>query len=274
MIFLEIAMILVGLGAIVYSSRIPEVKKEDTDSSLQKEKEREREEAEARQKEKLQEMLDSFTQKAEDVCDRLEEKMGHSSNEKIMGISEHSDQVLEKIEKNHEETVFMYNMMNEKQEELKKLAHDIDLMKAEAHDETAKAYQEIREQRKQFEELKKEIEMDLLAFQQKGQPDADQASIYDAEIARIEAEEARERTLSGPNMFAAGAVQEESARPRAQSAGGQYQPLPEQKEITNHNDEIIFLYKKGHSVKDISRMLSLGQGEVKLVIDLYNASIA
>ena len=37
----------------------------------------------------------------------------------------------------------------------------------------------------------------------------------------------------------------------------------------NHNTEIIHLYKKGYSVLEISKMLSLGQGEVKFVIDLY-----
>ena len=52
---------------------------------------------------------------------------------------------------------------------------------------------------------------------------------------------------------------------------GQYHSFREQNEFQNHNDEIIALYKKGRSVLDISRMLSLGQGEVKFVIDLYNA---
>ena len=32
------------------------------------------------------------------------------------------------------------------------------------------------------------------------------------------------------------------------------------------------LYKEGNSVFDISKLLSIGQGEVKLVIDLYKAS--
>lgn len=40
----------------------------------------------------------------------------------------------------------------------------------------------------------------------------------------------------------------------------------------NHNDEIIELYKKGRSILEISKMLSIGQGEVKFVIDMYKAS--
>ena len=41
---------------------------------------------------------------------------------------------------------------------------------------------------------------------------------------------------------------------------------------TNHNDEIIELYKKGRSILEISKMLSIGQSEVKFVIDMYKAS--
>ena len=37
----------------------------------------------------------------------------------------------------------------------------------------------------------------------------------------------------------------------------------------NRNDEIIALYKSGKSVMEISKLLGMGQGEVKLIIDLY-----
>ena len=39
----------------------------------------------------------------------------------------------------------------------------------------------------------------------------------------------------------------------------------------NYNQEIIDLHKKGRSVLEISKILSIGQGEVKFVIDLYDA---
>ena len=37
----------------------------------------------------------------------------------------------------------------------------------------------------------------------------------------------------------------------------------------NRNDEIIALHKSGKSVMEISKLLGMGQGEVKLIIDLY-----
>ena len=41
---------------------------------------------------------------------------------------------------------------------------------------------------------------------------------------------------------------------------------PEKNEKTN---EVINLYKKNKSVLEISKLLNMGQGEVKLIIELY-----
>jgi hypothetical protein len=38
---------------------------------------------------------------------------------------------------------------------------------------------------------------------------------------------------------------------------------------TNNNTQILALYSQGRSVMEISKLLDLGQGEVKLVIDLF-----
>ncbi len=47
------------------------------------------------------------------------DSLNRKSNEKIMEFDEFSSQILEKINRNHEEVVFMYNMLNEKEKELK-----------------------------------------------------------------------------------------------------------------------------------------------------------
>ena len=70
---------------------------------------------------------------------------------------------------------------------------------------------------------------------------------------------------------------EEAASVQSDNSSGAfssgYTPLAEQEKMENHNDEIVSLYKKGRSILEISKMLSLGQGEVKFVIDLYNARV-
>ena len=56
-----------------------------------------------------------------ELVDTTEDHMNRICNEKIMAIDEFSNQLLEKIENNHQEVVFMYNMLNEKQKEIKKV---------------------------------------------------------------------------------------------------------------------------------------------------------
>lgn len=51
---------------------------------------------------------------------KTEDRLSQISNEKIIAVSEYSDQILEKINQNHTEVVFLYNMLNEKEEVIKK----------------------------------------------------------------------------------------------------------------------------------------------------------
>lgn len=276
MLILEIIMVLVGLGAVVLGYKMTEEKgkqEEMPPDSLPSMDVRE-----------LQNQLEELKEKAEVVFEETDEKISALMNEKIMGISEYSEQVLDKIEKNHAEVVFLYDMMNKKQEEIKQSISEIDEMKADVRNEAAKEYQKLKEQEEILEEMRKEIQLESVEIRsgyqkltgevqqtQEKQVEIDDAfyetalddmdtkmrefvpkeeddpfafdtsEIYDAEIARIEAQE------------------EAEAKKR-----------PE-KEQLNRNEEILSLYKKGRSVLDISKMLGMGQGEVKFVIDLYEA---
>ena len=295
MIILEIAMIIVGLGAVIYSFYLVEEKHSSTNSDVQETIHIDQEEIDKT----IEEKITGLKEKAEDVYEDIDDKLSKLSNEKIMGVNEYSDQVLDKIEKNHGEVVFLYDMMNEKQEELKKLIHEVDTIKADIHDEAAKEYQKLREQEERLDEIRKEIELDSLeGLDHKKQPEkyqdirkdenlaeaekmlqeslakvaetvpneaqqdeediSEAIAVFDAEVARIEEEEAKEQSET---------AQEEADK--GTSSG--YVPLQQQEKGKNHNNEIVALYKKGRNVIEISRMLGLGQGEVKFVIDLYNS---
>ena len=67
-------------------------------------------------KQRLEEILQ---EQQEEYVDEAKDRMGQICNEKIMAVDEFSKQILEKINSNHQEGVFMYNMLNEKQKELK-----------------------------------------------------------------------------------------------------------------------------------------------------------
>lgn len=53
------------------------------------------------------------------AMEKTERSMERLANEKIMAINEYSDTVLEEINKNHKEVLFLYDMLNDKHENLK-----------------------------------------------------------------------------------------------------------------------------------------------------------
>lgn len=60
-----------------------------------------------------------LSEERENVIAETTDQLNRKSNEKIMEFDDFSAQLMEKINHNHEEVVFMYNMLNEKEKELK-----------------------------------------------------------------------------------------------------------------------------------------------------------
>lgn len=193
-------------------------------------------------KERLQEILQ---EQQEEYVDEAKDRMGQVCNEKIMAVDEFSKQILEKINSNHQEVVFMYNMLNEKQKELKSIM-------AEPVKRPPKANQAPKEEPRG------------LPLAQK--PDNE---IPD-EIARFQTVNTQAGALTGLDLV----KQSAPARKRTASAKGTGQAT--EKDVSedagvsgNVNHEIQKMYKEGKSVLEISKALDIGQGEVKLVIALY-----
>lgn len=290
MAILEAVMIIIGLGAVFLSFRATDGNSTDTSTSSASGEELKNVTNKA--EEALGKFNNDIETKAEEVLINTENKLGTILNEKIMGLSEYSGQILDKMEKNHSETVFLYDMLNEKEKEIKELVHDIDVLKANIRDELAKEYQEHR---KRLEEAGNGmVQAAMPVYNSGGLPDelygisADVAnteedtiqegivsmtelevpaeeesntnsSMYDVEIARIEEQERREKSLR--RLYGNMGISDIEAA--AIEAGIEH---------VDHSDDIISLYKKGHSVLEISKMLDIGQGEVKFVIDMFKAS--
>ena len=69
---------------------------------------------------------------AENIDYKLEEfeiAIDKIVNEKMMAMGEYSDNIMSNIEKNHEEVMFLYNMLNEKEAVLKDTIRDIETIK-------------------------------------------------------------------------------------------------------------------------------------------------
>ena len=177
-------------------------------------------------KERMRVLLDEIS---EETVVRTDDSLSRLSNEKIMAVNEFSDQILEKIKHNHEEVVFLYNMLNEKDKDLKSTMREIDASERRAR--------EIADSGK--EAARSHSVDDKTSAGSISQPDKSQ------------------RKDINPQEPKSNGVEENSGTVDAEVSG------------SNNNAEVLTLYSQGKSVMEIAKLLEMGQGEVKLVIDLF-----
>lgn len=66
-------------------------------------------------------------QKMQDMEDKTEARLDKISNTKILEMNEYADGVLKEINRNHNEVMFMYDMLNEKDKEIKTTVKDVNV---------------------------------------------------------------------------------------------------------------------------------------------------
>lgn len=294
-----------------------------------------------------------FEERWEETIADADDQMGQISNEKIMAVHDFSAEVLEKINQNHEDVIFLYKMLNDKEEELKQMALEIDKSKSEWQDfykkqkqreydnkiESIKTEEEQNLKRREkirimdsLEGLSRRDRLKLLEAMDKGEviPDMDDLNPYDEAVSdedeplesyfpnETEFEEnpdeavLTEEALEDNGDFQEGIIAEadegEEAPLGKEKAQELFDALAENVEVerqtpdspaerqaeklrkerqekerkhrkktgnmtaftgSNWNQEVLRLHKEGKSVQDISKLLKKGQGEVKLVLDLF-----
>ena len=227
---IEIVLIIIGIAVIMISCvLVDRSQKNQTQiigKSLSSLEEQLTQEDKKQLMNKMNELLKEVT---EETIVRTDDTLSKISNEKIMAVSEFSDQILEKIKRNHEEVVFLYNMLNNKEKEIKTVVREVDTSK--------KLVQTILDGR----------------TEQDGMLPAGHGKSTSA------LEEA------------AKSVPAQTGKPngKVNSAAAEQELTPAKETSANNNAQILALYSKGMSIVEISKQLELGQGEVKLVIDLY-----
>lgn len=258
-------MILIGLGAVIASFRLSNDNKENDGVKAEIDSEQ------------IDEKIRKAVKKTEEeILNKADEKFSQISNDKIMGFNEYSNEIFDKIEKNHEETVFLYNMLTEKEKEIQNLIHSVDTTNADLRDETAKAYQKVKKQLSDVDSALKQMEVENVKDDTMKSLKAEEITTL-SENGKENVFENDEVSMSEKNTV----LDEEEAKAIAEITNEAYISHTQDDNIfeennksenkLNSNSEIIALYKKGRNVLEISKMLSIGQGEVKLVIDLYNA---
>lgn len=202
-----------------------------------------------------------------DLIDKTTEELNHLCNDKIIAIDEFSRPLLEKIENNHQEVVFMYNMLNEKEKEIKKIL----------------AESVVKEERKpEGQGIKKEQPVQELSRQtvptQKQKVPAQRSSVPQAPEQppvpqKSSAQKSPAQKTSGRQVPVQPVSNEAVSGKAVQKRSGE-KPKQTKKAMPDGrsmdvNELIQKMYKEGKSIIEISKALNIGQGEVKLVITLY-----
>lgn len=207
---LEILLIVIGIGIIIFSCFLVDKSTPKGENFTQLEVNTSKNELTIEEIEQIRMKIDTIiSETSEETIIKTDDKLSQITNEKIIAVHDYSNQIIEKINQNHEEVVFLYNMLNEKENELK------DTMK-------------------QLDHSKKQLS------ETKPKESTEPAKKDSINIVLTELDQSKQITNR---------LLEEMG--------------------DNNNEKILNYHSQGKSIIEISKLLGLGQGEVKLVIDLF-----
>lgn len=271
---MEIVLIVLGVIIFVGSFLLPSGKKADAGSQMSEEiihemMEKEMEGAKSQIGDIVDETIIYAMEKTERSMDRL-------TNEKMLAVNEYSDTVLEEINKSHKEVVFLYDMLNDKHENLKTTVS-----------EATKMAGEVKQTVKDAEILAKEVESSIKKEMENAETKIEESTAAKEAAGSAREAEGRMAQTAAPEpefipikaqkveLIPAPEREETQSIPVAEVAEEAKSAVPEV-EVTlnadgkrNSNDRILEMHNAGRSNMAIAKELGLGIGEVKLVIDLF-----
>lgn len=206
----------------------------------------------------------------EEVLAVTKDLLNRRSNEKIIEFDEFAKPLLEKIHHNHEEVVFMYNMLTEKEKKWKEAAAkrrakktapapvpSAEVVPVQAQKPSAQSVSSAPAPEPRIPEPPKPepkaVAASIPVIQETEQPEKK------PEVKATEKEVQKAVPKAEPKREPEAAVEETGISAAAKKAD----------EV---NKQIVALHKQGKSVLDISKELGVGQGEVKLTIALYGGN--
>ena len=139
---MEILLLVAGAVIFILSFVIP-VKKENSEEVLGLAKEEIRELVSNEMSQIKGQVDDTVDEAIIYAMEKTERSLERLSNEKIMAVSEYSDTVLAEINKNHQEVMFLYDMLNDKHTNLKNTASEVDKTAKEAEAAVKEAVKEV-----------------------------------------------------------------------------------------------------------------------------------
>ena len=226
---------------------------------------------------------------SEDKLGGFADKMSEIANDKMLAINDMSGQLMEKIEQNHKEVIFLYDMLNEKSDYLKDFSAKIDGLRheLEREEERIKALNnDLDDKMIKVKEVRQTVIAKPVApvevKQEKSRRvptgiEQAKAAIKPAEVPAqaknlVKMKKEVENIPSDINdIFDTDErdIFKDAEVPEITEEIDEIDLSPELTEELSTNDKILKMHSEGKSVMEISKELGMGQGEVQLILGLY-----
>ncbi len=123
---MEIVLLILGVVIFIASFMVPESKGKIDGKTLELGEEKVKEIIYGQMKDAKEKLQDAVEETLSDAVEKSERSLEKVSNEKITAVSEFSETVLEDIHKSHQEVMFLYDMLQDKQKNLRETAKEVD----------------------------------------------------------------------------------------------------------------------------------------------------
>lgn len=291
-----IVMLVIGALLAVAGFILPEKKEKRADTK--KEEEKIRAYTELLMAESKNQVEDAAEESVQNAVGKTERALERLTNEKMLAVNEYSDTVLKEINRSHEEVMFLYDMLNDKQKQINKTVADVSKTVKKAQEDAADAQLAAAQVMENMQDVTAKTDSLLEAVAVAAEKEIQEAKSMPAKAEEtVEAAAApskpavkAQKAPAGKTEKAAKAVKSISEEPvKKQTAAGKARTVKTKEapdrgsqpddiriqfamgdeQAQNNNTRILELHKTGKSNMAIARELGLGIGEVKLVIDLF-----
>lgn len=286
----EILLLILGFMSVSISffmgnrekSKVPEGAEEDTfsrDIWTEKEEELVRDQ-----------VTRILKEERENVVVETTNLLNRRSNEKIMEFDEFSSQLMAKINHNHDEVVFMYNMLTEKEKEWKEAAA-VSKPQPKAKPQSDAPVRQAVDVQVLEETAPSPMPSPSVTPLPEVKPIKRQKVVGENAVPASKSTAKQATGLEQLTKRAKEAANDVPRKPRREpdktaiveqpsgavpeQAAAQMERMPETTENSstdNVNNKIVKMYRQGKSIVEISKLLNVGQGEVKLTIALYGGN--
>ena len=232
---------------------------------------------------------DKLSAISEDKLGGFADKMSEIANDKMLAINDMSGQLMEKIEQNHKEVIFLYDMLNEKSDYLKDFSAKIDGLR-----------HELEREEERIKALNNDLDDKMIKVKEVRQ------TVIAKPVAPVEVKQEKSRRVPTGIEQAKAAIKPAEVPAQAKNLVKMKKEVedipsdindifdtderdifkdaevpeiteeideidlsPELTEELSTNDKILKMHSEGKSVMEISKELGMGQGEVQLILGLY-----